>query len=383
VKVWDAATGLEALTLKGHTGPVTSVAFWADGQRLASGSEDRTVKVWDAATGLEVLTLKGHTGAVWSVAFSADGRRLASGSDDQTVKVWDAATGQETLTLKGHTNGVWSVAFSPDGRRLASGSEDRTVKVWDARERTPGLLLEREARSILDFLYADGQTLEDLMAAIGRDQGLSEAVRQQALAWGPTYWDRAVCFQAESLLQRLSAKWLLRSDLEQRLRAETSSSELVRQKALALAKEYLENPRALNHASWRIASSPGATPEEYLRALRYAEAAARVSPEDLNILNSLGVAQYRAGKHQMAAETLAHCDRHREHPDPGDLAFLAMAQHRLGQHKEAQASLERLRTTMKEPRHARNEENQAFLREAEGLLQPESSAPDKADGKQQ
>jgi hypothetical protein len=116
--------------------------------------------------------------------------------------------------------------------------------------------------------------------------------------------------------------------------------------------------------------------------LRYAEAAARVSPEDLNILNSLGVAQYRAGKHQMAAETLAHCDRQRKQPEPADLAFLAMAQHRLGQHQEAQATLKRLRTTMKEPRHAKNEESQAFLREAEELLQPESAAPDKADGKQ-
>ena len=78
------------------------------------------------------ITLKGHTGTVSSVSFSPDGKRLASGSSDQTVKVWDAATGQETLTLKGHTSVVASVAFSPDGKRIVSGSGDQTLKVWDA-----------------------------------------------------------------------------------------------------------------------------------------------------------------------------------------------------------------------------------------------------------
>jgi WD40 repeat protein len=51
VKVWDAATGQETLSLKEHTGPVMSVAFSADGKRLASGSQDGTVKVWNTATG--------------------------------------------------------------------------------------------------------------------------------------------------------------------------------------------------------------------------------------------------------------------------------------------------------------------------------------------
>jgi WD40 repeat protein/serine/threonine protein kinase len=129
-KVWDAQTGQELLTLKGSG---NKMAFSPEGKRLASFSEDKIVKVWDAQTGQELLALKGHTDLVRSVAFSPDGKRLASASEDSTMKVWDAQTGQELLNIKGHTETVWSLAFSPDGKRLASASRDNTVKVWDAQ----------------------------------------------------------------------------------------------------------------------------------------------------------------------------------------------------------------------------------------------------------
>jgi WD40 repeat protein len=132
VKIWDVATGACVQTLEGHSGWVHSVAFSADGQRLASGSDDMTAKIWDAATGACLQTLEGHGDRVSSVAFSADGQRLASGSNDETVKIWDAATGACVHTLEGHGHLVNSVAFSADGQRLASACEGKTVKIWDA-----------------------------------------------------------------------------------------------------------------------------------------------------------------------------------------------------------------------------------------------------------
>ena len=83
------------------------------------------------------FSLKGHTAPVYSVALSPDGQRLVSGSMDKTLKVWDTGTGQAQLTLKGHTDSVTSVAISADGRRLVSGSRDGTVKVWTATMRWP------------------------------------------------------------------------------------------------------------------------------------------------------------------------------------------------------------------------------------------------------
>jgi hypothetical protein len=51
-----------------------------------------------------------------------------------------------------------------------------------------------------------------------------------------------------------------------------------------------------------------------------------------------------------------------------DLAFLAMAQRRLGNTKEAGVALGRLREIMKQPGWPANAEPQGFLREAEALF---------------
>ena len=56
----------------------------------AAGYSDHSVKIWDAETGQETLTLKGHNDSVEAVIFSPDSNRLASASRDGTIKVWDA-----------------------------------------------------------------------------------------------------------------------------------------------------------------------------------------------------------------------------------------------------------------------------------------------------
>jgi hypothetical protein len=71
------------------------VAYSPDGRRLAAVSRD-AVKVWDAETGHEVLSLRGAPRKHWDpafnpqVTFSPKGHRLAATNWDQTVSVWEA-----------------------------------------------------------------------------------------------------------------------------------------------------------------------------------------------------------------------------------------------------------------------------------------------------
>jgi WD40 repeat protein len=123
VKVWEAETGRELLTLHGHRDSVRSLAWSPDGSKLATASADHTAKVWEPKTGRELLTLTGHQDPLYSVAWSPDGSKLATASGDHTAKVWEAKTGRELLTLHGGGY-VLSVAWSPDGKRLAAAGED-------------------------------------------------------------------------------------------------------------------------------------------------------------------------------------------------------------------------------------------------------------------
>jgi WD40 repeat protein/tetratricopeptide (TPR) repeat protein len=126
----------DLLTLKGHTGSVSSASFSPDGTRIVTASTDRTAKVWDAQSGAELLTLKGHTGSLRSASFSPDGSRIVTGSYFATPSVWNAQTGALVLTLKGLLGPVvivHSASFSPDGSRILAATQHGKAKVWDAR----------------------------------------------------------------------------------------------------------------------------------------------------------------------------------------------------------------------------------------------------------
>ena len=108
VKVYDS-TGDPLFTYHGHAGNINALA-WQPGSlllpghaaRIASAGDDGTVQVWafgqpanakpSQAMTLqgEILVYRGHSGPVTSLMWAADGRRMVSGSADGTVQLWRA-----------------------------------------------------------------------------------------------------------------------------------------------------------------------------------------------------------------------------------------------------------------------------------------------------
>jgi len=67
-----------------------------------------------------------------SVAFSPDGQRIVSGSQDRTIRVWIVSSGRTAAgQFTGHVDPVESVAFSPDGQCIIS-SECGSIRVLNA-----------------------------------------------------------------------------------------------------------------------------------------------------------------------------------------------------------------------------------------------------------
>jgi WD40 repeat protein len=324
VKLWHMANGQELRNLQGPAQSVSPAAFSPDGTRLATTVDHKTIKLWDSTSGQELRTLEGHTDRIWRVVFSPDGARLASASEDKTVKLWDTASGQELRTFKGHTDRVRSVAFSWDGWRLAAGDDDGTVVLWDARPLTSEVSAEREAAALVAFHFNQPLSKMDVIETLQQNKAISEEVRKQALVF-------AHRFREEQDPKRFDA----------------ASRSLLRQQHLA--------------SRW------------YGQALRQAEAARRLAPQERSYLNTRGIAQYRLWRYREALDTLklrADLDG-----TPADLAFLAMSHWRLGQTGKAQEYLNRLRKMMKQPQWAEDEEAQAFLREAETLLRGPIAIP--------
>ena len=164
ITIWDATTGATSRVLTSAEQTFTTISFSPDGGRLVAASAGGAVPtVWDLRTGAPPLELGGRA-AVGTVAFSADGARVATVGDDGTTRVWDADRGQRLAALQ-QGGPVESVAFSPDGRSIATGGGDGSISVWEATSFARAARVTGHSGGVVDLAFAG----EDVLVSAGDD----------------------------------------------------------------------------------------------------------------------------------------------------------------------------------------------------------------------
>jgi WD40 repeat protein/transcriptional regulator with XRE-family HTH domain len=160
IKVQDAVTSEELLTLIGHTDWIAGLAFSPDGKRLASTSLDGTVRIWSLSPGEETVAVSGPGASYGTrVVYSPNGQEFATNGGDGTATIWNAKTGEPRLILTGHDIEVMNIAFSPDGTRFATGSLDGTTIIWDAASGKKLLTLSGHEDAVRDITFSPDGSL--------------------------------------------------------------------------------------------------------------------------------------------------------------------------------------------------------------------------------
>jgi WD40 repeat protein len=123
-----------SIVLKGYGTWIESIYYFPDGQRMISGSVDKTTRQWDLKAGKEIVEARGVCeGEVNAVAVSRNGRWAATGGGDLNraeLRACEVETGI-LKTFKGHSSRIECIDISTDNLRLASGSFDKTARIWN------------------------------------------------------------------------------------------------------------------------------------------------------------------------------------------------------------------------------------------------------------
>jgi hypothetical protein len=308
------------------------------------------VKLWDAHTGAELFTLKGHSDRVMAVAYTPDGERLISAGDDRQLKVWDARNGTPLLAVPGCADKVAALAFSPDGWRLgATTSTEGAVKVWDAEpgreERAPDAD-ERERRRA--ETAGDPGWHEAELARLGKDAPWPATVfhLNRLLAARPSDSD---LLSRRAAVVAAAAKTGDADALGAHARTALAAGQLdeYRKAAAALAGA-AKDDRLIRLAAAVCVLAPDAVSDfrPLLAAHEKALGGAKRPAEDLRLHGGLLL---RAGRPEEAAKRLLEAKKDRDETPYEDL-LLALAYHRLKRADEAARCLARAVAALDGPR---------------------------------
>jgi WD40 repeat protein/serine/threonine protein kinase len=163
VKTWDLVSS-RPLVFRKHGGHVYSLEFNPDGTRVLSAGADKTARIWDAMTGRELRSYRGHQHIVALARFRPNGRDVVSFDQHGTVRFWDSTDGrdiEDPLVTSSYTYS-WGndVALRPDGLEIAVRAPGGTIQLWDLTKRRVIHTLSGHTGKVVGLAYSfDGDRL--------------------------------------------------------------------------------------------------------------------------------------------------------------------------------------------------------------------------------
>ena len=185
IRVWQRDTsGLidesSKIELKGHSGPVFSVAYSSDGEQILSASKDGTARIWPSVNNPGNPVVLRHLGSVTDASFSSSNDWIVTASEDETAKVWRAVDGEEMFVLK-HGTRVRAAVFSATSALPTELREQSSVPPIITASEDGGIRLWRTSFSVL-IAYAKRATTVCLTAE-ERQSFIGESAAEAALAF--------------------------------------------------------------------------------------------------------------------------------------------------------------------------------------------------------
>uniref|UniRef100_A0A0E0LYP0 CDC20/Fizzy WD40 domain-containing protein n=1 Tax=Oryza punctata TaxID=4537 RepID=A0A0E0LYP0_ORYPU len=131
--LWNSADGsiTDLVTIDEDDGPITSVSWSCDGQRIAVGLNSSDIQLWDTSSNRMLRTLHGvHQSRVGSLAWNKN--ILTTGGMDGNIVNNDVRMRSHVVQIyRGHKDEVCGLRWSGSGQQLASGGNDNLVHIWD------------------------------------------------------------------------------------------------------------------------------------------------------------------------------------------------------------------------------------------------------------